>query len=129
LSKDVVLLVDDNGTHRYALGKHLAQSGFHVLHAENGSATLELAYSEHPDVILLDINLPDTTGFALCQELKENPSTSGIPIIFHSATHDTAAARSRAADLGAASFLTYPINIDHLEIVIRGAIAQRSRKP
>jgi response regulator RpfG family c-di-GMP phosphodiesterase len=56
--------------------------------------------------------------------LKSDPRTSRIPIIFHSATHDTASARSKATDLGASSFLTYPINVEHLEVVIRGAIAQ-----
>jgi DNA-binding response OmpR family regulator len=127
LAGNVVLLVDDNETHRYALGKHLAESGFRVLHAADGATTLDLAFKERPDVVLLDINLPDTTGFELCSQLKENPLTSRIPIIFHSATHDTASARSRAADLGAASFLNYPINIEHLEAVIRGAIVQVGR--
>jgi len=124
----LVLLVDDDSTHRYSLGKHLAESGFKVLHASNGAEALKLAGTEQPDVILLDINLPDTTGFEICQQLKSCRETTTIPVIFHSATHDTASARSRAADLGATSFLSYPIHIEHLEIVIRGAIAQSERK-
>jgi two-component system, LuxR family, sensor kinase FixL len=124
VADSVVLLVDDNGTHSYALSKHLEESGFRVLLAADGETTLDLAQKEQPDVILLDINLPDMTGFDICEKLKDAPRTSRIPVIFHSATHDTASARSRAADLGAASFLNYPINIEHLVYVIRGAIAQ-----
>jgi DNA-binding response OmpR family regulator len=127
VAENLVLLVDDNSTHLYSLGKHLSGSGFRVLHASNGADAVNLALTQLPDVILLDINLPDTTGFDIGQQLKADPKTSGIPIIFHSATHDTASARSRAADLGAASFLSYPIHFEHLEIVIRGAIAQFSK--
>lgn len=123
MEQSVVLLVDDNRTHQYSLGKHLTQSGFEVLHAHSGEMALQLATAHHPDAILLDINLPDMTGFTICQQLKADPRTSSIPVVFHSATHDTASARSQAAALGAISFLSYPINVEHLENVIRGAIA------
>ena len=120
---NIVLLVDDNQTHQYSLGKHLAESGFEVLQAHTGSTALRLAFERQPDAILLDINLPDTTGFGVCQQLKADPRTRSIPVIFHSATHDTASARSQAAEFGAVSFLSYPINFEHLENVIKGAIA------
>ena len=119
---DVILLVDDNDTHRYALGKHLTQSGFQVLHAHSAAEALKLALARRPDAILLDINLPDVNGFDVCQQLKADPRTKSIPVVFHSATHDTASARSQAADLGAVSFLSYPINVEHLETVIKAAI-------
>lgn len=123
MKRNVVLLVDDNQTHLYSLGKHLAGSGFEVLHAHSGSMALQIALSTSPDAILLDINLPDMTGFGICQQLKADPRTKSIPVVFHSATYDTASARSQAAELGAVSFLSYPINVEHLENVIKGAIA------
>ena len=83
----------------------------------------QLARAHHPDAILLDINLPDITGFSICRQLKADPCTESIPVVFHSATSDTASARSQALDLGAVSFLSYPINVEHLENVIKGAIA------
>lgn len=129
LERNVVLLVDDNRTHLYALGKHLAGSGFEVLHAHSGGMALQLAAAHRPDAILLDINLPDTTGFGICQQLKADERTKSIPVVFHSATHDTASARSRAIDVGAVSFLSYPINVEHLENVIKGAIAQAQSEP
>lgn len=129
LERSVVLLVDDNQTHLYSLGKHLIASGFEVLHAHSGGMALQLALAHHPDAILLDINLPDATGFGICQQLKADPRTKSIPVVFHSATHDTASARSQALDVGAISFLSYPINVEHLENVIKGAIAHGQREP
>lgn len=126
-AQGVVLIVDDNQTHLYALGKHLTQSGFQVLHADSGAVALDVAFAQQPDAILLDINLPDMTGFDICQRLKADPRTKSIPVVFHSATHDTASARSQAAALGAQSFLSYPISFDHLENVIKAAIV-RGRK-
>ncbi len=101
----------------------MTASGFEVLHAHSGSMALQLAAAHHPDAILLDINLPDITGFGICRQLKADPRTQSIPVVFHSATHDTGSARSQAMDVGAVSFLSYPINVEHLENVIKGAIA------
>ena len=128
MTPPVILLVDDNQTHLYSLGRHLVESGFKVLHAHNAASALEEARAHQPDAILLDINLPDATGYYVCQQLKADASTKSIPVVFHSATHDTAAARSQAADLGAVSFLSYPINIEHLVNVIRGAITHARRE-
>lgn len=119
-----VLLVDDNQTHQYSLTRHLVESGFEVVQAHNGSETLSLAATEKPDAILLDIHLPDMLGFQVCQQLKAADGTKGIPVVFHSAMHDTQTARSQALAVGAAGFLSYPINVDHLVTVIRGAVAR-----
>lgn len=121
MDSQTILLVDDNQTHRYSLGKHLDESGFVVLQAETGTQALDLAKSNHIDAILLDIHLPDLSGFEVGQRLKKDPATKEIPIIFHSATYDTQSAKSQAMDIGAASFLSYPITIDHLLRVLQGA--------
>lgn len=120
MNRQTVLLVDDNQTHQYSLGRHLEESGFDVLQAHTGSEALETVALRRPDVILLDINLPDMTGFDVCKALKNDPQTESVPIIFHSATHDTQSARARAMDLGAASFLSYPISVEHLISVLKG---------
>lgn len=123
-----ILLVDDNQTHRYSLGRHLEESGFDVLQARNGTEALELAAGRRPDVVLLDINLPDMTGFDVCERLKNDPKTESVPVIFHSATHDTQSARTHAMDLGAVSFLSYPISIEHLISVLRGTFLQAAER-
>lgn len=127
MQRQIVLLVDDNQTHRYSLGRHLEESGFDVLQASNGSEALKIAASRRPDVVLLDINLPDMSGFDVCEKLKNDPKTETVPIVFHSATHDTQFARTQAMDLGAVSFLSYPISIEHLISVLRGAFLHAER--
>ena len=116
-----VLLVDDNTTHQYSLGRHLEQFGLTVYHAHTGSEALELMTLHRPDVVLLDINLPDMSGFDVCTKLRSDSETKAVPVIFHSATYDTQSARGLANDLGAFSFLSYPIDIDHLKVVLNGA--------
>lgn len=128
MTPHLILLVDDNHTHLYSLGKHLTESGFEVAQASSAGTAVELAVSRRPDAILLDINLPDATGFEVCRQLKADLRTTHIPVVFHSATHDTASARSQAADLGAASFLSYPINVEHLENVIKAVILQSHKR-
>lgn len=118
----IILVVDDNQTHQYSLGRHLEESGFEIMQAETGTQALQMAASRRPDAVLLDINLPDMTGFDVCQKLKNDPHTKSVPIVFHSATHDTQSARTHAMDLGAVSFLSYPIRVEHLVSVLRGAI-------
>lgn len=124
MTRKSILLVDDNHTHQYSLGRHLQESGFDVLQATDGRQALELATTRRPDAILLDINLPDMSGFEICERLKSSPDTQGIPVIFHSATQDTQSARDRVIDLGAVSFLSYPINVEHLVSVVKGAITR-----
>ena len=127
MQKHTILLVDDNQTHRYSLSRHLEESGFTVVCAASGSQAFDAVGVHKPDAILLDINLPDMTGFDICRQLKTDERTQKIPVIFHSATHDTATARSYASDLGAASFLSYPIHIEHLVSVLWGAIAHAGK--
>jgi CheY-like chemotaxis protein len=124
--KTRVLLVDDNLTHQYSLSRHLADSGFEVMQAHTGAEALALVSQVTPDVVLLDIHLPDVLGFDVCQTLKSDLATKNIPVVFHSATLDTQLAKAIATDLGAVAFLTYPIDIDHLISVVRGAVARRS---
>jgi CheY-like chemotaxis protein len=122
-----VLLVDDNTTHQYSLGRHLEHFGLTVYHARTGSEALELMTLHRPDVVLLDINLPDMSGFEVCTKLRAASETKAVPVIFHSATYDTQSARGRANDLGAFSFLSYPIDIDHLKVVLNGAFLRAKK--
>ena len=121
-----VLAVDDNEMHCYALRKVLENSGFEVSVAHNGSDALTLAEDQKPDVVLLDINLPDVNGFEVCARLKQHDATKGIAVVFHSATESTGPAKSYATSVGASGFLTYPIDPSQLATVLRGAAARAS---
>jgi PleD family two-component response regulator len=121
-----VLAVDDNEMHCYALRKVLEHAGFEVCVAHNGTDALAIAREEKPDVVLLDIHLPDVTGYDVCTLLKQDDSTSKIAVVFHSATVSTGPAKSYATRIGGAGFLTYPIEPEQLTMVIRGAATRVS---
>lgn len=122
--KPWVLLVDDNEIHRYAINKSLQNANFEVMVAHTGHQALLLANMHKPDVVLLDIHLPDVNGFEVCSRLQADPQTKPIPIVFHSATTGTKAAQSYADSLGASAFLTYPVDTDHLVVTLRGVLAR-----
>lgn len=81
-----ILNVDDNEIGRYARTRFLMRAGFTVLEAANGRAAVHLARERKPDLILLDMNLPDTNGLDVCRQIKTDPGTERIPVIFVSAT-------------------------------------------
>jgi signal transduction histidine kinase len=109
-----ILTVDDNDALRYSLGRFLREAGYHVIEASTGREALSLA-KESPDLITLDINLPDMTGFQVCRELKADPTTASIPILHVSATFVDAESKVRGLESGADGYLAEPI--DRAELV------------
>jgi DNA-binding response OmpR family regulator len=116
--------VDDNEAHNYALRRMLEHKGFEVLAAFSGTQTIQLA-EQKPDMVLLDVNLPDVNGFEVCRRLKQSESTKEIPVVFLSATHQTTSAVNEAKEAGADNFLFYPVEPDHLVMVVRGVLERR----
>jgi DNA-binding response OmpR family regulator len=99
-----ILVVDDEDDMVRALIPRLSHAGFVVLSASDGPTALNIAALEQPDVIVLDIGLPGPDGHQVAQQLKSNPETCRIPIIFFSARatdHDI----DRGWNVGAAGFL------------------------
>ena len=84
----LVLNVDDYEAGRYATSRVLRQAGFDVLEAASGEEALSETRDHHPDLVLLDVNLPDVDGFEVCRRLKEAASTSGIPVLYLSGYED-----------------------------------------
>ncbi len=76
-----VLIVEDSTIQAQSLQKMLEQHGLRVLCAPGGRVGIELAQQWRPDVILLDVKMPDMDGFEVCRHLKENPETNHIPIV------------------------------------------------
>ncbi|OOG45294.1 response regulator [Rhodanobacter sp. C06] len=76
-----VLVVDDSATIRAVLGKMLGQDGYEVIKAADGESALELARSEPPHLVFLDIVLPGMSGFEVLRTLRREPATHGIPIV------------------------------------------------
>src|SRR6185437_14225874 len=80
-----ILTVDDNEALRYSLVRSLREAGYQVIEARSGEEAISLAAGD-PDLITLDINLPDMSGFQVCQRLKIEPLTAHIPSLHISST-------------------------------------------
>ena len=100
-----VLLVDDNKAGRYVLSRSLRFEGFEVLEAGDGEGALALA-RRRPDIIVLDVKLPDINGFEVCRRLKADPATAAIPVVHVSATYWQEEDRQRGLASGAVAYLT-----------------------
>ena len=120
-----VLAVDDNDAVRYSLVRCLREGGYHVLEARNGCEALELA-NHDPDLITLDINLPDMDGFEVCRRLKADPATAQIPIIHISASFAKTEDRVRGLDGGADAYLTAPVNRHELIATVQALFRLRN---
>src|SRR5580765_7523649 len=81
-----ILAVDDNAAALYATSRVLKSAGYEVLEATTGATALALAAAATPDLIVLDVNLPDMDGFEVCKRLRARPDTAQTPVLHLSAT-------------------------------------------
>lgn len=103
-----VLVVDDNSAGLYSTSRVLRAVGFEVLEAASGAQALNVAKNHMPDVVLLDVKLPDISGFEVCRRIKENKATSIIPVIHLSATYMDSESQVQGLEGGADAYLTHP---------------------
>lgn len=104
-----ILVVDDVATNRLILKAKLAAAYYDVLEADCGQAAFDVAKAEQPDVILLDIMMPDMDGYEVCELLKSCSETSHIPVVMVTA-NSAPKERIRGLSVGADDFLVKPIN-------------------
>jgi DNA-binding response OmpR family regulator len=115
-SRHKLLLVDDTETNIKLLRALLAGAGYEVVTARSGSEALSTAEREDPDLILLDIMMPDLTGFEVCQRLRAAERTRQTPILFLTALHELED-HVKGIDVGGDDVLTKPVN--KLELLTR----------
>jgi PAS domain S-box-containing protein len=114
--KGVILIVDDTPTNLEMLFDFLGDSGFTVLVAEDGESAIARAEYAPPDLILLDVLMPEMDGFETCRRLKANELTKDIPVIFMTALSDTVD-KVKGLNLGAVDYITKPLQ--HEEVLAR----------
>jgi two-component system cell cycle response regulator len=120
-----VLVVDDDKHAVEILYRLLEKDGFEVLRTQSGSEAIELARKEPVDVILLDVMMPEMSGFEVCEKLRNDTRTRDIPVILLTAKDDMET-RVVGMKLGVSEFLTKPINKRELFTRIRAQIHQRA---
>jgi diguanylate cyclase len=105
-----ILIVDDTPYNCQLLSTMLSMQGYRVLKAENGEKALAVVDREIPDLILLDIRMPDLTGIEVCIRLKDNPATADIPVIFISAI-DEESDKVEAFSVGGIDYINKPFHL------------------
>ena len=124
MAEITILAVDDNDALRYSLSRTLQGGGYRVIEARNGAEALELA-DQSPDLITLDVRLPDVDGFEVCRRLKSNPRTAHIPVLHISATFTDKEYRVRGLET-ADGYLAEPISREELLATV-GALLRLKR--
>ena len=104
-----VLIVDDLEIERITTRRILEKEGYRVYEASDGKRGLELAKEKLPDLILMDVVMPETNGFQALRMLKKDPSTKHIPVVMVT-TKDREPDRMNADDNGASGYVVKPVN-------------------
>jgi signal transduction histidine kinase len=116
-----VLIVDDNPKALAIAKARLKKEMLEIFCVENGKRCMEIARKEKPDLILLDVDMPDMSGFEACQILKDDAVLCTIPVIFLTASDDNED-RVKGLDLGAVDYVTKPFDVFELRARVRAAL-------
>ncbi len=121
-----VLLVDDEPANRHTFGYLFRTAGFAVLEAGTGRDALALAARERPDLVVLDVSLPDLNGFEVCRRLKEDEATCSVPVLQVSAVYVGSGDRSQGLESGADAYLIKPVEPRELLATVRSLLRVRA---
>ena len=116
-----ILIVEDNEDNRDSLSRRLQRRGFEVVMARDGKEGVRIAQSEKPDIILMDMNMPELDGWEATRLIKSAPETQAIPVIALTA-HAMSGDRDRALGVGCADYHTKPVDFPKLLAQIEGLV-------
>jgi CheY-like chemotaxis protein len=122
-----ILLVEDNEMNRDMLSRRLQRKGHDVLIAVDGEAGVQMAASERPDLILMDMSLPLVDGWEATRRIKGQPETASIPVIALTA-HVMAGDRNKAIEAGCDDYDSKPIDFERLLGKIRALLGKQSKQ-
>jgi PAS domain S-box-containing protein len=121
-----ILSVDDNPANRYIRSRALREAGFQVVEAATGQAALDAVAASMPDLVLLDMKLPDISGLEVCRRIKQDPRTRGIPVVHISVTYVTDGAEAISLDAGADIYLAEPVGPHEIASAVRTLLKLRA---
>jgi two-component system, NtrC family, sensor kinase len=123
-SRPRILIADDREENRYILSRVLSSAGFDCEYAKTGYGAIEASLTM-PDVIVLDVNLPDISGYEVCRRIKQDPRTSSVSVLQISASFVSPDDRVRALEAGADGYLLHPIDQMVLVATVRALLRLR----
>jgi PAS domain S-box-containing protein len=124
ISQAAILHIEDDPANRYATGRVLQREGFSVREAATGTEGLELL-REGPDLVILDVRLPDLSGFEVCRRIKADPVTAAIPVLHLSASYVTDEDQVTGLEGGADAYLVQPVDPDVLVATAKALLRLR----
>jgi CheY-like chemotaxis protein len=127
MGKGRILVVEDDVDISKMLRIYFDSQGYEVLVANRGSEALETCRTKLPNVVVLDIQLPDIDGYEVCRTLRSNTRTSYVPIIFLT-QKDERSDKIAGLELGADDYITKPFDIEELKLRVEGAIRRSQRE-
>ena len=127
MGKGRILVVEDDADISKMLRIYFDSQGYEVLVATRGNDALDVCRTKLPNVIVLDINLPDMDGFEVCRVLRSNTRTSYVPIIFLT-QRDERSDKISGLELGADDYITKPFDIEELKLRVEGTIRRSLRE-
>jgi PleD family two-component response regulator len=122
-----LLVIEDDFDVAEMLLMYFTSHQYEVYHADSGSAGIEMARTKFPQLILLDVMMPDMDGYETCRQIRQQTLTKYIPVIFLS-QKDERANKVKGLELGADDYITKPFDIDELRLRVQGAIRRATRE-
>lgn len=120
--KKRVLIVDDSNTNNFLLQSILIGEGIESSVAFSGKDAIELINIEKPNLVLLDIMMPDLDGFSVLKNIKESPETNHIPVLFITAKNDDGL-KNKAVESGAIDLLNKPIDVPEIIKIVKNILS------
>lgn len=121
-TRPLILHVDDHEASRYATARVLRKASYNVTEAASGAEALRRVADDRPDLVLLDVNLPDISGFEVCRRIKADPDTTRIPVVHISASSVESAQQAYGLEGGADNYLTEPVEPELLLATVRATL-------